>query len=393
MRNRWVFGLALGVCAALSASCSKRPAPPGGQAVGAVPVTVARVSARPVPVQISTFGTVRAMSTVAVKSQVEGVLNTIHFRKGQEVKAGQVLFSIDPRPFEATLRQLEANRGRDAAEAANARKEMARQADLRKQGIVSQADYDKAEADAESLEAAVRADEAAIENARLQLSYCTIRSPIDGRAGDYMVDAGNVVKANDAALATIAQTRPAEVYFSIPQQDLDRVRRSMKAGPLSVQAALPGEAGAVETGELTFIDNTVDASTGTIRLGATFANTDERLWPGLYVRVTMTLSVEQNALVVPAAAVETGRDGAYVFVVVEHGAPAGARSETVAAVRDIVIDRTVGNDTVVRCGLTAGEIVVTDGQLRLANGTRVTVRETAGRSAEAARPPEGAGGP
>ncbi|MFB3890600.1 MAG: efflux RND transporter periplasmic adaptor subunit [Phycisphaerae bacterium] len=399
-RNRWwaaaAAAVAIPALAAMPLACSKDETARAAQG-GARPnpVTTAPVVVKPVPIQIKTFGNVRANATVVVKAQVAGVLNKIHFDKGQNVKKDQLLFSIDARPYQAALKQLEAGRLKDVALLANARKELARQKELLEKKIASQADYDTAEANATALEAAVTADDAGIENARLQVEYCSIRSPLDGRAGDRMVDEGNLIKANDVSLVSIDQIHPVEVSFSILETDLPAVRRQMAAGKLAVEATIPDSGGPPEVGELTFVDNAVDTSTGQIRLEATFPNAEERLWPGLYVRVTMTLAVEKDAVTVPSQAVQNGRDGKYVFVVLpgksEGGARAGSsgtggpREELVAQIRPVTVNRLVEGDAIIEQGLRAGEIVVTDGQLRLVNGSKIEIKGVGGTSGDGAK--------
>jgi multidrug efflux system membrane fusion protein len=335
-----------------------------------VPVLVGTAQTRDVPLEIATFGRVQALSTVVIKSQVTGVIQAAFFRKGDEVKKDQKLFELDQRPLRAALQQLEANKGRDEAQLRNARKELARQTELLKKGIASQAEYDKAEADEAAFSAIVKADEAAIDNAKVQLSYCTIVSPIDARAGDLAVDVGNLVKANDVDIVTLAQIRPIEVVFSIPQRDLPAVRKYKDAGPLKVLATIPGSGEPAEEGAVTFIDNTVSPTSGTIKLIATFTNEKEKLWPGLYVDVALSMTVQKGATVVPSQAVQSGRDGRYVFVIGED-----AKGEKTAEVRAVTVSRTTAGLAIVESGLKAGEQVVTDGQVRLLPGAKVSIRK------------------
>lgn len=366
--TRWSLGsrfafLALALLTGCGGEASSAPEPAGNAAPAPVPVTVATVSTEDVPVQISVIGNVEAFSTVSIKSQVEGQLAEVHFREGQQVKKGDLLFTVDPRPFEAALRQAEANLARDLAESDNARVEAQRRAQLLEQGFVSRDEHDQAQTRAASMQATVQANRAAIENAKLLLQYCWIRSPLDGRIGRILAHEGNVVKANETDLAVINQIQPAYVAFSVPEQDLGRIRARAAASRLTVQATIPDVATPVE-GELTFIDNTVDTTTGTVLLKAEFANTDERLWPGQFVDVALTLDVERGVVIAPAEAVQTGQQGSYVFVV---------KPDLTAEVRPVAVGRTIGSSVVIREGLTAGERVVTDGQIRLAAGFKVQV--------------------
>lgn len=335
------------------------------QRLQAVPVTVASAMQKAVPIDLSTFGTVKALSSVAVKSQIGGILTAVQVREGQDVKQGDLLFTIDPRPQEAALKQAEANLSRDTAQFKNAEKEADRQEQLLAKGLAAQDAYDQAKATAESLSSVLKADEAAVATARLQLEYCRIRSPCDGRAGELGIDLGNVVKANDATLLTINQITPIEVDFSLPQQELPRIQDAMARSVLKVEATIPGEVPVVGTGAVSFVDNEVNRQTGTIRLKGTFSNTDQRLWPGQFVRVVLTLSVQPNAIVIPSPAIQTGQKGSYVFVV---------KPDLTVEDRPITVDRTLNGDTVVSGGLKVDERVVTEGQLRLTPGAKVDIK-------------------
>jgi membrane fusion protein, multidrug efflux system len=349
-----------------TAACSSGDAGAHKGEVAAVPVTVARAERRDAPVTVRAIGTVEAYSTVALKPQVNGRLAQVHFAEGQEVKRDDFLFVLDTRPFEATLRQAEANLARDRALAENARVEAGRFERLIREGVVSHDEVDQARTRATSSAALVAADEAAVERARIDLQYCTIRSPVDGRIGQLLVHEGNVVKEQETTLAVVNQLRPIRVAFTVPQQDLPAIRRYMADGTLSVDAAL-GDGGArTVTGELAFINNTVDQATGTVLLKAAFANADEALWPGQFVDVTLRLTTEHDATVVPASAIQTGQQGSYVFVVKPDG--------TVDS-RPVVTGGAFDGRVVVRDGVAPGDRVVTQGQLRLAPGTRVEVKE------------------
>ena len=332
----------------------------------AVPVMVAAVSQKNIPVQLEAVGSVEAYSTVSVRTQVTGTVMQVHFKEGQDVKQGDLLFTVDTRPFEATLKQAEANLARDAAVLANAREQARRYAELVKKQYVSQEQYDQVKTNADALEASVDADKAAIENARVQLSYCRMFSPVTGRTGSLLVNEGNLVRTNDAtALVTINQISPIYVTFSVPEQNLSEIKRRLIGGKLKVQAIVPQSEDRAEEGELSFIDNTVDRTTGTIRLKATFANSQRRLWPGQFVKAVLKLTDQPNAIVVPSQAVQTGQEGQHVFVV---------RQDSGVEIRPVVVSRTLDGDSVVEKGLQPGEQVVTDGQFLLGPGSKVQVK-------------------
>jgi multidrug efflux system membrane fusion protein len=334
----------------------------------AVPVTVIAAAQKDVPIQLRAIGNVEPYSTVAVKPQVEGQLAKIHFREGDHVTAGDLLFTIDPRPFEAALQQTQANLARDLAEADNAQVDERRLSRLLSEGLAANAEFDQAHAKAASLRAAVNADRAAVERAKLQLQYCYIHSPLNGRIGRLLVHEGNVMKANDITLAVINQISPIYVTFAVPEQELPEIRRRARAEQLHVQVATAHDPAAPITGDLSFIDNTVNPATGTVLLKALFHNADEALWPGQFVDVALTLAVERNAVVVPAAAVQTGQQGPYVFVVGQ---------DLSAAVRPVEVGHRFNEELIVEKGLQPGETVVTDGQLRLAPGMKVQVKNAA----------------
>lgn len=355
----------LSAMAALSA-CSDKAS--GKAAVtNAVPVSVGEAVQKAVPLQLRAIGNVQAYSTVSIKSQVEGTLARVYFKEGQDVKKGDPIFLIDPRSYEAALRQAEANLARDTAQAANARIDERRFADLYKEGGVSQQQYDQARTNADALEATVQADKSAVEHAKLQLGYASIRSPINGRTGNLLVHEGNLVKANDAdhPLVVINQVRPIYVSFSVPEQELPEIRRYMASGSLQVEAITLGGEGRRLQGDLTFVDNAVDRTTGTVELKAKFANMDNAIWPGQFVDVVLTLTTESNALVVPSQAIQTGQQGPYVFVV---------KSDLTVESRPVVVHRTLERETVIEKGLASGERVVTDGQVRLVPGAKVEIK-------------------
>ena len=391
---------------ALLAGCDRRAdtaaakSPPPG-----VPVTVAEVVTRDVPVQIRAIGNVQALATVSVLSMINGEVMKVHFGEGQEVPAGAVLFTIDPRQLQAQLlqaqatlaqhqamvKQAEANLAKDTAQLENAKVEEQRYKKLVEGGFVAREQYDQIkttertlsatiEADRAAIETAkalVRADEAAVENVRVQLSYTEIRAPIDGRTGGLLLHQGNVVKANDVGnpMVVINRIHPIYVAFSVPEAQLAEIKRYRAVGDLPVEAQAPGAPGGVARGRLTFVNNTVDASTGTIQLKATFENTENALWPGQFVNVALTLTRQPNAVVVPSQAVQSGQKGQYVFVV---------KADSTVEARPVVPGAPDGRDVVVTSGLQAGERVVTDGQLRLVPGARVEVKAATPQPAPAA---------
>jgi multidrug efflux system membrane fusion protein len=333
-----------------------------------VPVTVARVEQRPVPYEIVATGTVEPRQTVAVQSQVTGVLTRVAFGEGDEVATGQVLFQIDPRPFQAALDQARAILARDVAQAENAALEAARYAELVKQDYVTKQDADAKRANADALRAAVQGDSAAVANAQLNLDYATIRAAISGRTGRLLVREGNLVRVNESEpLVVINQIRPILVRFAVPERHLPDIQR-YRHNPLPVLVSPSKEGTTFSEGMLTFVDNSVDTTSGTVLLKAEFPNRDSALWPGEFVNVRLRLYVQDSALVVPAQAVMTGQQGTYVFVVDQDRT---ARSQAVT------VERTAGAYAVISQGLQAGEDVVTDGQVRLVSGAPVEVKGVA----------------
>ena len=347
-------------------ACTRRQAQ--AAAAVAVPVVAATVETRDVPVEAEAIGTVEAYSTVSLRPQVSGPIASVHFREGADVKAGDLLFTIDPRPFEAALLQAQSALARDQAQAKNAAAEAERAESLFRQGILSKEQHDAADASAEALGATVQADAAAVQNARLLLSYCTVRAPVTGRTGAVLVQAGNVVQAvTGGPLVVINQVEPVYVSFALPEPRLAELRRAASAGRLPVAAAIGGEESKPVEGELTFVDNQVDRATGTFRLKATFANKDRRLWPGQFVNARVVLDVRKGAVVAAASAVQTGQQGPYVFVV---------KADRTAEMRPVVTGDTIGESVVIEKGLRAGETVVTDGQVRVVPGAPVQVKES-----------------
>lgn len=393
MRALWaallLTGPLLAGCEKGADSATAKSAPPG------VPVTVVDAGRRDVPVQIRAIGNVEPLATVGVQSMINGEVMKVHFAEGQEVPAGGLLFTIDPRQLQAALlqaqatlaqhqaavKQAEANLARDTAQLENARVEEQRYRKLVEGGFVAREQYDQIrtreltlaatiEADRAAVETAkalVRAGEAAVENVRVQLGYTEIRAPIGGRTGNLLLNQGNVVKANDVGnpMVVINRVHPIYVAFSVPEAQLEAINRHRAAGALPVEAQVAGRTGWVVRGRLTFMNNTVDPSTGTIQLKATFENTENALWPGQFVNVALTLTTQVDAVVVPSQAVQSGQKGPYVYVV---------KPDRTVEARPVVPGAADGRDVIITSGLTAGERVVIDGQLRLVPGARVDVK-------------------
>src|SRR4051812_4037718 len=364
----WVFSaLPALALAGLASACSGEAQPqsrPAGSAP--VPVTVAAVVQKEMPVEISVIGTAEAYSSVAVHAQITGELTSVNFQQGDDVRAGQVLFTLDQRPLEALLHQAEANLARDSAQAANAKAQADRYLDLANRGLATKEQIGQTGATAAALEATVAADKAAVENAKVQLQYATIRAPIGGRTGSLMVSAGNLVRANDQAPLVITnQITPIYVTFGVPEPMLPDLKRYMAQGALRVEARAPTDDSSPAVGRITFVDNAVDQTTGTIKVKATFSNENRRLWPGQFLNVVVRLTTIPQALVVPSTAVQTGPQGQYVYVV---------KGVKTADLRPVTVERTAGDQTVVKTGIAAGETVVTDGQLRLLPGSRITIK-------------------
>jgi len=331
-----------------------------------VPVTVGQVVRKTMPLTFREIGHVEAIETVAVKARIGGALQRILFAEGDSVEAGATLFLIDSRPYQAALRQAQAQLARDQAMLDKAESDVKRYADLVKQDYVTKEQYDQITANAASLKAAVAADQAAVESARLDLDYCTITAPVTGRTGALGVRVGDLVKANaDVGMVTINRTRPIYVSFPVPAQRLPGIL-AHRERRIEVTATLPGEDAPAATGKLTFVDNAVDTATSTILLKATFPNQEERLWPGQFVDVTVTLGEQPDRVVCPASAVQTGQQGQYVFVV---------KDDHTVEQRPVQVDRMDERDAVIADGLSGGETVVTDGQLRLVPGAPIQVKQ------------------
>jgi len=414
-----VFGLLLlTACSDQSASGKvPPPAPPG------VPVMAARVIQKAVPVQIRAVGNVQAISSVTIKSQVDGQVLRVHFEEGQTVRKGEILFTLDPALFDATLRQAratlardtaqllqaeaalsqsraaekqaEANLARDTAQLENAKAQERRYKSLIDDGAVSSEQYDTirtaaaatvatveadraavsntqaaiqaAQATVANVKATIEADQAVVDNAQIQLGYATIRSPMDGRTGSLLVHPGSAVKARDdsGAMVMVNQISPIYVAFAVPQKYLGDIKKYLAQGTVKVEAIPQGQEADPVQGQLTFVNNTVDPSTASIQLKATFANADNRLWPGQFLNTVLTLTTQPNAVVVPSQAIQTGQQGPYVFVI---------KPDLTVDARTVTVERTVGSDAVVQTGLAVGERVVADGQVRLVPGAHVEIR-------------------
>ena len=364
----------------LLAGCSKKSDSAGGPAgQGApVPVNVGEAVKKDMPVDLRAIGNVESVATVEVKAQVGGELLEVNFKEGQDVKKGDLLFTIQPLLYETLLAQAEANLVKDRVQAENARREAERNVQLGVKGTISKEQLDQMRATADAAEAAVKADEAMVKIARVRLGYATIKSPIDGRTGAVNVQAGNLIKDNaDTAMTTIKQMAPIYVTFALPENHLADIRRGLAERPLPVTALEPRDGHALAQGTVTFIANAVDATTGTITLKATFVNDDRALWPGAFVDVVMRLDTEPGVTVVPASAVTAGQKGPQAFVV---------RADGSADLRGVTLGRMVGQESIILQGVKPGEKVVTNGQLRLFPGAKVLAKPTAG---EAAKTPAG----
>lgn len=366
------------IAATCLSGCSNKDTPAAAKGksnkdLPAVPVVVAEVTQQTMPLRVEAIGNVEPYATVAVKARVDGQIVDAPFRDGQDVVKGQPLFQIDARPLQALLKQAEANLLRDKAQLAHARAQEIRYKDLLAKSFVSQDAYAQFLTNAESAEATVGADEAAVETAKLQLEYTTIRAPINGRTGKIMIQLGNLVKANDTSpLVVINQVSPIYLNFAVPEQYLRAIRAAMAKHSLKVEASLTDSLGdAATNGELAFIDNLVDTATGTVKLRAVFPNQNKLLWSGQFATASLTLGEQQGAIVVPSQAVQTGPKGQFVFVV---------KPDLTAELRAVVVERVDGAQTVIAKGLTPGERVVTIGQVRLSPGIKVNPKIDSAKS-------------
>jgi membrane fusion protein, multidrug efflux system len=368
-----LVALVAGGLAAYFASDSRakeqRKAPKGPPAV---PVTVARVEQMTLPVYLRAIGNVEAFATVAVKARVDGQIVSVNFREGEAVQKGDVLFRIDARPYEAALRQAEANALRDAAARDQARSQAKRYQELLDKNFISKEAYAQIRTNAETAEATAKASRAALENARLNVDYCVIHSPLDGFVGRTLLQAGNLVKANDTnPLLVINQVKPIYVNFAVPEQNLPEVRKYMAQGPLAAEVVPTDLQQKHPMGTLIFVDNAVDQSTGTIRLRAQFENQEAVLWPGQFVNVLLRLFEQPDALVVPSQAVQSGPDGQYVYVISD---------DMTADVKRVKVQRTDSERAIIEQGVAKGERVVTQGQLRLGPKVKVQIAKPTGAS-------------
>lgn len=366
------FSFLLVACSDTSKARTQRP--PAVVAVG-------QALQKAVPLELRAVGTIEPYARVTVKAQVTGRLDKVHFREGQFVQKGALLFTIDPRQQQAAVRQAEAALARDIAQFENAREDERRYAELLQKGYVSRQQYEQSRTSAAALEAVAAASRANLEAAKTQLSYYFIHSPIAGRAGDVLIDEGNLIKANDdnKSLTTINQVEPIHVGFAVPEQHLADIRKYSAQKPLSVNVYLSKtDPEPIEQGTLTFVDNTVDASTGTIKLKATFKNSGHRLWPGQFVTAVLKLSVQDDAVVVPSEAVQTGQAGQYVFVIGE---------DMTAENRAVVVSRTYGNESIITQGIRPGDRVVIDGQMRVLPGGKVQIKDPVTTSSAPAAAP------
>ena len=372
IKSRWlavIFLLAvsqaplLSACSGKSSQANETPAKRNAETI---PVLVAAVAQRNMPLRFDGIGNVEVLASVAIKSRVDGQITKMFFADGDAVNKDQVLYQIDSRPYVAALKQAEASLQKSKAQLQHARSQDRRYQDLLRKNFVSQEGYALIKLNLDSAAAALEADRATVENAKLQLGYATLRAPITGQAGKILVQEGNLVKANDAnPLVIINQLSPIYVNFSAPEQNLPEIRKAMAAGKLAVEAQQPNGA-AIASGQLSFFDNSVDMSTATIKLKATFENKDKALWPGQFVKVVLILGEQKNAVVVASRAVLTGPKGQYVYVV---------GPEQTVEMRSIEVNRIDGNDTIVGTGLGGGETVVIDGQSRLLPGSKISIKE------------------
>ena len=360
-----LLSLLLGACSGGEEAKGK----PAAAGKPLVPVRVAVAVEKAVPVELRAVGEVESTARVTVRSQVVGVIAQVHFQEGSEVRAGDLLFSLDPKPLRAALARAEAELERNRVEAETARREAARFTDLLASGFVSRDEAEAVQGRADSLQAALAASRASVEQARIALGYSAIRAPQSGRTGALLVHPGTVVRANDGPdLVSIQSLAPINVGFNIPERQLAQLRRHLAAGPLRLQALIAGEEQTPEAGTIAFLNNAVDPATGTIRLKGHFANSQGRLWPGQFVELRVVLETLPKALTVPTAALLDGQQGSYLYVVGEDGG---------VAARPVTVGIASGDDSVIESGLQAGETVVTEGQQRLSPGAKVKVQESA----------------
>ncbi|MFO0831640.1 MAG: efflux RND transporter periplasmic adaptor subunit [Phycisphaerales bacterium] len=362
MKTKITVGLA--VSALMVGACRKQEGAAAGPAPAA-PVSVAVASVEDVPVVLRTIGSVESRARVVVRPQVSGRVLELPAGEGTDVAAGQVLVRIDARPFEVALRSAEAAWTQSGAAAKDAHQYLSRLEGARGTTAVSDRDIEAARAKADGADAEVLAGQAGVDSAKLELEYCTISAPFAGRLGEFQVKVGSVVKENEAGIVELVQFDPIDVACAVPEEQIGAVRAAMEAGAVAVEAEPSGEGGGGVPGTLSFVDSAVDAATGTIRLKATFANQQRRLWPGRFVTVRVLLGHERGSVVVPDAAVQQSQAGAMVYVV---------KGDKTVEARAVTVGRRVDGRSVVTSGLAGGETVVTEGQLRLAPGASVVVK-------------------
>jgi multidrug efflux system membrane fusion protein len=374
-RGKWwiLAPAALAALCALASGCAKQQAAPPARPPASV--TVSKVTQKTMPVEVVAVGNVEAISTVSIRAQVAGEVQQVHFKEGDFVRKGQALITIDPRPYEAALAQAKAALARDKATGIYNRAQAVRYKTLFEQGVVPAQQVDSFASAADASDAVLNADEAAVKTAELNLEYCSIDSPIDGRTGAIMVKPGNLVKVADVPIVVINQVNPIYVNFTVPQQFWPDIKEHVDQGALRVMATIPQDPGQLLQGTLTFVDNVVDSTTGTIHLRATFQNSQNRLWPGLYVSILLTLSEQPNATVAPVNSIITTQQGSYVYVV---------KADKTVEKRTVVPSRTINEDTVVEKGLQPGETIVTDGQVNLVPGAKVAIKNSDSGTAEKA---------
>lgn len=348
--------LALAACGPADKLPSQSQQPP-------VPVEVGTVEHRTMPLEVKAIGTVQPMANVQLKSKVAGEILQVHFADGAQVKAGDILFSIDPRSYEAALKRAEANLSMAMSTSTNAAEQLQRYTTLQNRGVASKEQFSQFQSTAETQKSETDARQADLDEAKLSLEWTQVRAPISGRVGIALLKPGNIALANTEVLAVINQMQPIYVAFSLPEDSLRDVRTRMSAGHLTVTTYQPGSGNLLDTGELTFVDNAVDTASGMVSFRATFPNENETLWPGQFVDVTVKLAEEPDALVIPTTAIMEGQDGSQVFVV-ENG---------VAKIQKVEIERAAGDLTILKGGLNPGTQVITAGQLRVANGAKVTI--------------------
>jgi multidrug efflux system membrane fusion protein len=355
---------------------AKKKAPP--PAMPGVPVLAGKSVQKTMPIIIEAIGTVEALNSITVHSRVVGQLVKIHFKEGQDVRKGDLLFTIDPGPYQERFKAAEAKLARDLAQLKYNEAQAKRYAYLFEKGAASRTDYENNQTMAATQEAIVKADRAEVDDARLNLEFCYIKAPYTGRTGAYGVNIGTMIKDNDTKLAVINQITPLYVKFSVPEKQLPEIKKFMAGGPLKVKAIIPDMKENIPEGTLTFIDNTVDPTTGMIMLKALYQNTDRTLWPGQFVNVVLELAQEPNAIVVPVQAVQISHSGQYVFVI---------KPDNKVEYRTVNVSRTIGEEAVISKGVNAGETVVTDGHLKLKDGFPVEIRDAlAGGNAKPVQP-------